>query len=262
LRHRQAGFTRVFFSEKIQEEFTMSITLTESTVGQLVVERPSRARVFEKLGIDYCCGGKKPLRQACEEKQLDYGQVLSQLEKDESDPAPAARNWGSASLTDLCDHIEETHHAYLKAELPRLEQLTAKIASRHGEHRPALNDVARVFAGLKAEMDLHMMKEEKILFPLCRTLDTAEKLPVNHCGSVGNPIQVMISEHEHAGDALAEIRTLTENYTLPGDACNTYRATFDSLQQLEKDLHNHVHKENNILFPKAIRQERLLAEKH
>jgi regulator of cell morphogenesis and NO signaling len=240
----------------------MSTESATATVGELVVERPSRARVFEKLGIDYCCGGKKPLRQACDEKQLDYGQVLSQLEKDESEAAPAARNWATASLTDLCDHVEQTHHAYLKQELPRLAQLTAKIASRHGEHRPALADVARVFAGLKAEMDSHMMKEEQILFPLCRNLDVAEKLPASHCGSIGNPIQVMISEHEHAGDALAEIRKLTDDFALPNDACNTYRATFDSLQQLERDLHEHVHKENNILFPRAIRQERLLADKH
>ncbi|HSV13163.1 MAG TPA: hemerythrin domain-containing protein, partial [Tepidisphaeraceae bacterium] len=141
----------------------------------------------------------------------------------------------------------------------RLAFLTGKIAARHGEHRPALVQVQRVFAELKAEMDSHMMKEERILFPLCRQLDTADALPSSHCGSVANPIEVMIREHDHAGDALARIRALTDTYTVPADACNTYRALFDSLQQLERDMHQHVHKENNILFPKAIRQERLLS---
>jgi regulator of cell morphogenesis and NO signaling len=240
----------------------MSILTEELTVGQLVVQRPSRARVFERLGIGYCCGGKKPLQQACREKNLDFDGVVRELEKEESAvPDQAERNWASASLTDLCDHIEQTHHAYLKEELPRLAFLTSKIAARHGENRPALVQVQRVFAELKAEMDSHMMKEERILFPLCRALDTAEELPASHCGSVGNPIEVMIREHEHAGDALAQIRRLTDGYACPADACNTYRATFDSLQQLERDLHEHVHKENNILFPKAIRHERLLSRR-
>jgi regulator of cell morphogenesis and NO signaling len=235
-------------------------TLSEKeTVGQLVVERPSRARVFERLGIDYCCGGKKPLQQVCLDKNLDYDAVVRELEDDESSSSQRQRNWASASLTDLCDHIEQTHHQFLRQELPRLEFLTTKVAVRHGDLRPALVEIQRVFAELKEELELHMMKEERILFPLCRQLDVAETLPVTHCGSVGNPIEVMIREHEHAGDALAEIRRLTDNYTCPPDACNTYRATFDSLQQIERDLHEHVHKENNILFPKAIRLERLLA---
>jgi regulator of cell morphogenesis and NO signaling len=231
----------------------------DKTVGQWVVERPSRARVFERLGIDYCCGGKHPLRQACEQKSLDYDAVLAELDRDGAAAEPGVRNWASASLTDLCDHIEQTHHAYLKQELPRLEFLTTKVAARHGDHRPALRAVREVFAALKAEMDAHMAKEERVLFPLCRQLDQADELPAIHCGSIDHPIEVMISEHEHAGDALAEIRALTDNYACPPDACNTYRALFDSLAQLERDLHEHVHKENNILFPRAIRLQRLLA---
>jgi regulator of cell morphogenesis and NO signaling len=238
----------------------MSQTLIETTVGQLVVERPSRARVFEKLGIDYCCGGKKPLGSAIEERGLDAGAVVAELEQEQTGAAPqGGRNWATASLTDLADHIESTHHAYLKAELPRLAQLTHKVASRHGDRRPELVEIYDVFSGLKAEMESHMMKEERILFPLCRRLDTAETLPPSHCGSVANPIEVMVREHEDAGDALARIRVLTNDYTPPPDACNTYRATFDSLRQLEADMHQHVHKENNILFPKAARAERLLS---
>lgn len=239
----------------------MSVT-AERSVAELVVERPSRARVFEKLGIDYCCGGKKPLEQACIERDLDFSAVVSELEQEQAAPRQGERNWASASLTDLCDHIEETHHEYLKEELPRLEFLTAKVAGRHGDKQPALVEVQRVFAGLKAEMDAHMVKEERVLFPLCRQLDVVDQLPAMHCGSVGNPIEVMIREHEHTGDALAQIRALTENYTCPPDACSTYRAMFDALEHLEHDLHEHVHKENNILFPKAIRVERLLAGNH
>jgi regulator of cell morphogenesis and NO signaling len=240
----------------------MTTSSTQPTVGDLVVERFSRARVFERLGIDYCCGGRKPLRQVCDERNLDYAMVLRALENEQSAPTQAKRNWASASLTDLCDHIEQTHHAYLKQELPRLEFLTTKVARRHGAQRPALAEVQRVFAELKSEMDVHMVKEERVLFPLCRQLDVSNELPVPPCGgSIGNPIEVMIREHEHAGDALAQIRALTDNYTCPPDACNTYRAMFDALEQLERDLHEHVHKENNILFPKAIRMERLLRNK-
>jgi regulator of cell morphogenesis and NO signaling len=240
----------------------MSVT-ADASVGELVVERPSRARVFEELGIDYCCGGKKPLQQACRERNLDYSAVASQLEQEQAAaPAQGERNWASASVTDLCDHVEQTHHQYLKQELPRLDFLTTKVATRHGDSRPALAEVRRVFAELKAEMDAHMVKEERVLFPLCRRLDAAEELPAMPCGSVGNPIEVMIREHEHAGDAVARIRALTDNYSCPPDACNTYRALFDALEHLERDLHEHVHKENNILFPKAIRLERLLAGRH
>ena len=239
----------------------MNHSASGKTVGQLVVERPSRARVFERLGIDYCCGGKHPLRQACAQKNLNYDAVIAELEQDQVAPEEAARNWSSASLTDLCDHIEQTHHAYLKQELPRLEFLTNKVAARHGETRPALREVHQVFVALKTEMDDHMLKEERVLFPLCRQLDVAEELPTMHCGSVGNPIEVMMREHEDAGEALARIRALTDDFTCPPDACNTFRAMYDSLQQLEQDMHEHVHKENNILFPKAIRLEKLLSAK-
>lgn len=237
----------------------MNTGQVEKTVGQLVAERPSRARMFERLGIDYCCGGKYPLRQACEQKNLDYDAVLAQLERDEAALGEGTRNWSFASLTDLCDHIEQTHHAYLKQELPRLEFLTNKVAARHGENRPALQEIRDVFVGLKTEMESHMMKEERVLFPLCRRLDVADELPAVHCGSVEYPIQVMIREHEDAGDALARIRALTDNFTCPPDACTTFRAMYESLHELEQDMHQHVHKENNILFPKAIRLEKLLS---
>jgi regulator of cell morphogenesis and NO signaling len=228
------------------------------SVGQLVVERPARARVFEKLGIDYCCGGKRPLEEVCREKNLNYASVVQEMDTADAASTETERNWSSASVTDLCDHIEQTHHAYLKSELPRLEFLTTKVAARHGGNKPALLEVRDILIALKTEMESHMMKEEHVLFPLCRHLDAAEELPAADCGSVGNPIEAMMREHEDAGDALARIRTLTEDFTCPPDACNTFRATYDSLHQLERDMHQHVHKENNILFPKAVRLEKML----
>jgi regulator of cell morphogenesis and NO signaling len=239
----------------------MKLTQNEATVGQLVAERPSRARVFERLGIDYCCGGKHPLRDACQRKGLDYNAVLAELDQAQTGTPAGDRNWASASVTDLCNHIEQTHHAYLKQELPRLEFLTTKVAARHGDSRPALREVHKVFMSMKDELLQHMMKEERVLFPLCRQLDAADELPAMPCGSVGNPIEVMMQEHEDAGDALAQIRGLTDDFECPPDACNTFRAMYDSLHQFEQDMHQHVHKENNIMFPKAIRLEKLLSGK-
>ncbi len=237
----------------------MSQALLEASVGELVVQRPSRARVFEKLGIDYCCGGKKPLAQAVQEQGLNLNEVAEALEQEKQRPAAdGERDWGTASMTDLCNHIESTHHAYLKQELPRLEFLTTKVADRHGSRRAELIEIRDVLLGLKAELESHMAKEERILFPMCRTLDTAEKAPSFHCGSVNNPIEAMVAEHEDAGGALSRLRRLSDDYTPPADACNTYRAMFDSLHQLERDMHQHVHKENNILFRKAVKAERIL----
>ncbi|HTL30161.1 MAG TPA: iron-sulfur cluster repair di-iron protein [Tepidisphaeraceae bacterium] len=240
----------------------MSQALVEATVGQLVVERPSRARVFEKFGIDYCCGGKKPLRQAIAEKGLQTDQVVAALDSETADGAhllSKERDWSTASLTDLCDHIERVHHGYLKDELPRLAFLTNKVANRHGENHPELVEIHRIFLGFETELVTHMAKEERVLFPILRQLDTADLLPPAHCGSVNNPIAVMLQEHDDAGADLARFRELTNDYTPPLDACTTYRAMLDALRQLEQDMHQHVHKENNILFPKAQRMEKLLS---
>jgi regulator of cell morphogenesis and NO signaling len=229
----------------------MSALETEKTVGEWVVERPARARVFERLGVDYCCGGKLPLRQACEKKRLDYAVVLAELEGAEEAPEQGV-DWAGASLGALCDHIEQSHHAYLKAELPRLDFLTTKVAARHGDRVPALREVRAVFAKLKSEMDAHMKEEEEVVFRRFRQLEAGDGSVEADHPKVGNSIEVMIHEHDGAGDALARIRALTDDFTCPPDACNTFRAMYDALHQLERDMHQHVHKENNILFPKAI----------
>jgi regulator of cell morphogenesis and NO signaling len=231
----------------------------ETTIGQLVSDRPGRARIFESFGIDYCCGGKKPLRAAIHEKNLDEKTVLGILEAFEATAPADEPDYSRLTLSALANHIQETHHAYLKSELPRLEFLTNKVAARHGDHRPQLVELAQVFNAFKLELESHMHKEEAMLFPMCRQLERAQTAQRFHCGTVQNPIAVMVQEHEDAGEALRRMRELTDDFTPPDDACNTYRALFASLKELEFDMHRHVHKENSILFPKAVEKEAQLA---
>ncbi len=226
------------------------------TVGELVAERPGRARVFEEYGIDYCCGGKISFEQACREKDLDPGAVAAKL--NQADSAPSAANeprWTTASLTELCDHIESTHHAYLHRELPRLQTLAQKVAAAHGEKYPSTQELLQVFLAMRAEIDSHLMKEERVLFPMIRQLEASKDTPQFHCGSLANPIRVMEHEHDSTGRALEKLRELTDQYTPPSDACNTWRALLDGLREMEADLHQHIHKENNILFPRSARLE-------
>lgn len=221
------------------------------TVGQLVAEQPARSRVFERLGIDYCCGGRKSLAEACRAASLDEETVLNELHACDASAAEPEIDWTQATLTQLADHIEQTHHAYLHAELPRLDRLTARVAQAHGENDPRLFELRAMFCAFRAELEAHMSKEEFVLFPLCRQMDGAARRPVFHCGSVRNPVRVMRAEHQDAGEALETMRALTDGFTPPDWACNTYRAMLQSLAELEADMHQHVHKENNILFPQA-----------
>lgn len=223
------------------------------TVGSIVAQRPAVSRVFEQAGIDYCCGGKIPLGDVCQKQGIDPQTFLASLEEwaaaAGTEPVVDA---AAMTLTGLADHIEGTHHAYLKTELPRLGALTTKVAAVHGEHDTRLAEVRDTVAGLAAEMSQHMLKEEQILFPMIRQLEASQAVPAFHCGSVANPIGQMEREHDQAGVALVQLRTLTDGFTPPAWACNTYRAMLDALAGLEHDLHQHVHKENNILFPRAL----------
>ena len=229
----------------------------ESTVGQLVRELPARSRVFEQLKIDYCCGGKISLRDACRRRQISPEEVLKKLDacqpQSPADVGPVDAD--AMDLTELADHVEQTHHAYLKRELPRLDFMTEKVARVHGEHEPRLHDVRRAFVAFREEVEPHMLKEERVLFPMIRELEASSGVPDFHCGSLANPINQMEHEHDQAGDALEIMRTATDDFTPPSWACNTYRAMLDALEELEQDMHQHVHKENNVMFPKAIELE-------
>lgn len=232
--------------------------LIQTTVGRLVVDRPERARIFERFGIDYCCGGKRPLEQTCREKGVRLEDVLEAIEIQDRTERTPARDWSQAGLAELVEHIVGKHHEYLRQELPRLERLIEKVAGAHGDRRPALRTLRDVFHQFRAELEAHMFKEEQILFPMCRQLESADSLPQFRCGTVFNPIRVMFEEHDDAGAALLEMYTLTDGYTPPRDACNTYRAMLSGLAELQRDLHEHVHLENNILFPKSLEAEQRL----
>jgi regulator of cell morphogenesis and NO signaling len=235
-----------------KEYITMTQSVTpDMTVGRLVAEQPARASVLERLGLDYCCGGNRSLTDACAAKGLDVQAVQRELEDCDAADREPEQDLTRASVTALCDHIERTHHAYLRKALPRLDTLTEKALTAHGENHPELRELRDLFRALRSELEAHLAKEEMILFPLCRQIDGAAVRPRSHCGSVANPIRVMIAEHEDAGAALVTMRALTAGFAPPPDACNTYRAMLAALSELELDLHRHIHKENNILFPKV-----------
>lgn len=234
----------------------MSALDTATPVGDWVTHHPQTARVLEELQIDYCCGGDKSLANVCEKQGLDANVVTSRLNDAIAQNADSTQpDWTKASPSELCDHIVTTHHAFLREELPRLTQLVEKVARVHGSNHPELDDVRVVYVELRAELESHMMKEEQVLFPAIQQLEQAASAPRFPFGTVASPIRMMEHEHDHAGDALRRIRELTANFTPPDDACNTYRVMLDGLQNLEADLHQHIHKENNILFPMAQRLE-------
>jgi regulator of cell morphogenesis and NO signaling len=248
---------------------TSDLPLPEHSVGEIVAARPSRTPVFERLGIDYCCGGGKTLATACGEKGLSLAAILRELAASDAEAEARGQDsetdWSHAPLGTLCDHIIDRHHAYLRRALPRLSELTRKVADAHGDWDDRLLTLRDIFSRFRAEMEAHTIKEEAILFPLIRHLEDPDApRPANvPCGAgVSAPIPVMTAEHESAGAALAEMRSLTDGYILPQGACPTYRALLDGLSELEADTHRHVHLENNILFPRALEieaQSRLLS---
>jgi regulator of cell morphogenesis and NO signaling len=229
----------------------------QTTVRDIALEQPASIRIFERFGIDYCCGGRKPLAQACQERSIEPEIVLDAIEKEAAAGSGApTRDWTQAPLATICAHIVETHHAYVRAELPRLELLAQKVVSRHAETHPELEQIQQLILSLGPDLLQHLSKEEMVLFPyvtnLERNLATCGPRPLGCFGAVRNPIRVMIAEHDAAGDALARIRVLSGGFTPPEGACPTYRGFYQALADFEKDLHQHVHLENNILFPRAI----------
>ncbi|MHC4994519.1 MAG: iron-sulfur cluster repair di-iron protein [Planctomycetota bacterium] len=238
----------------------MSDISAQTTIAGLVVERPGRAQLFETLGLDYCCGGGQSLAEACAKKGLDLDVVVSQIvAHDALDPRGEDRDWSTSSLTDLVDHIEGTHHVYLREKLPWLLGLAQKVARVHGDVYPDYRTLACRLEDFIDELGSHMMKEERVLFPAIRQMEAEGRPDTLHCGSVVNPIEVMEHEHDDAGDALGEFSRLTNDFTPPPEACNSLLVMMEALSDLERNMHQHVHKENNILFPRAIELEASLA---
>lgn len=233
---------------------------TTVTLAEVAAKSLGAVRVLEGHGLDYCCGGKQPFEDACVARNLDPQSVMNEIALARQSPAQD-RDWQTAPLDVLVKHIVATHHEYLKLELPALARRLAKVQEVHGARDPeTLSRMVELFAGLRQELEMHLHKEEVILFPFIEQYGRAEAqglpIPPVPFGSVANPIAVMEREHGSAGDALAELRTLTGNYQLPSYACNTVKAVYEGLQALEADLHVHIHLENNILFPRAIAMER------
>lgn len=223
-----------------------------TTLGDIVTSQPEAARVLERFGLDYCCGGTATLDAACADRGVDQAEVQAAL-GELGEPAPA--DWARMSPATLVDHLEATHHTYLHVELERLHRLADKVEAVHGDRHPELADIRSTFAHLRADLEPHLMKEERVLFPMIRELATATEMPDFHCGTLRNPISVMLGEHDRAGELLAQLRSLTSDYTPPADGCASYGALFDGLKRLEADTHLHVHKENNLLFPAVMAME-------
>jgi regulator of cell morphogenesis and NO signaling len=231
------------------------VSNVQQTVRELALQVQGATRVFERAGIDYCCGGGRTLLDACGVAGVSPDEMLSALRSLEERPAGAELEFTTMSLTELAGHIVETHHLFTTLELARLGHLLDKVRSKHEGNHPEVADVASAFARLRADLIPHMFREEKVLFPYIVAMDAAKrtggKAPVPPFGTVRNPIRTMMAEHETAGDLLAELRAATAGFAPPPDACMTFRALYDGLHDLEKDLHQHIHLENNILFPRA-----------
>ena len=232
---------------------------TDMTIRDIVANDYRAAAVFQKHGIDFCCGGDRTVDAACAAKGLPAASIVEELEAVTATPASGTPRFNEWDLPSLTSYIVAHHHAYVRQAIPTLLQHTRKIATVHGEHHPELADVANVFAGVADEMTMHMMKEERMLFPyidaMARAAAAGQPIPTAPFGTVQNPIRMMEMEHDSAGSAMARINELTRGYQRPEDACTTYQVCLQELDAFERDLHAHVHLENNILFPKAARLE-------
>lgn len=221
--------------------------LIDRTVGEIVAESPTLARAFQSFRIDFCCQGGRTLREACELRNIAPETVVEQLEAGMREKADSGENPALLPPMELVEHIIATHHAYLRSELPRLHAMAERVANVHGGHTPSLVEVYQIFAAMEEELSSHIMKEEQILFPAIVALNQGEKtMPLD------GPVACMLHEHDDAGAALSSLRELTHGFTPPPEACNTYRALFAGLAELEEDLHRHIHLENSVLFPEAL----------
>jgi len=226
------------------------------TLGELAASDIRKAEVFKKYGLDFCCGGKKSLKQACEEKNLDASVIEKELLEVSQGTRKASFDFNKWQLDFLADYIFNEHHQYWYSEEPVISQLVYKVAGHHGEHHPFLIRVSELYTTLKHELNTHFMKEEKVLFPHIKQLVKAKPTataPDTFIENINQPLEMMEADHEAAGELLAEIRKITNDYTLPLGACNSFGLVYHKLKSLEEDLHQHIHLENNILFPKAAR---------
>jgi len=236
--------------------------MTTKTVREVAVGNPAATRVFEKFGIDYCCGGNQGLEQACAVAGASLNQVLDALEMEEETARAAqqVRDWKNELLGELVAHIKNNHHKYMREEIVRLTALLQKVCSVHGNNHPEVLEIQATFRDLAQELTTHMMKEEMVLFPYIVRMEESviQKEPVLPApfGTMAKPVAMMEHEHDSAGTALRTIRKASSDFVAPADACVSYETLYKALEAFEADLHQHIHLENNILFPRAIAMER------
>jgi regulator of cell morphogenesis and NO signaling len=231
----------------------------ETKVKNIALSNPAARQILEDAGLDYCCGGGESLHEACLHADVPAEEILKRLHESSKQVSPDEANWTSAPLGDLTRHIRERHHRYVREAIARVQPLLAKVKAKHGENHSEIADIQRLFTEVGREMIMHMQKEEQILFPY---IDTLEKANSTHGSvelpffqTVRNPIHAMMKEHDAAGELVKQIRKASLEYTAPADACTSYKALYQDLREFEADLHQHVHLENNILFPRAVEME-------
>lgn len=227
------------------------------TIGELVAEDYRTAGVFEKYGIDFCCGGKVALSDVCREKGIDAGLVLEDLERVKETPSERGQNYGAWELSFLADYIVNTHHAWLRENLGVIADYARKIAGVHGANHPEVIEIAGIFDNIASEMMAHLRQEEEVFFPAVKRIDAAGKSgrepDKKDIDTIRENLGRLDEEHNAIGEAVHTIRRLSNEYEIPADACNTFMVAYRKLSEFEDDLHKHVHLENNILFPKAAR---------
>jgi regulator of cell morphogenesis and NO signaling len=246
---------KVKISKKISGE-------NDETLGQIAAKDLRKAQVFKKYGLDFCCGGKKTVKEACKEKGLDVTKVEQELQMADKLPSSRPIPYNEWNPDFLADYIVNTHHSYVKKTLPDITAYAAKVAKVHGDRHPELLRIHQLVSEVNAELTAHLIKEEKIVFPYIKALfaaeDNTQPAQADQFGTVQTPINMMEMEHELVGKNLDEIRKISNNYLLPEDACASYSLLYRMLDEFEEDLHMHIHLENNILFPKALEIEKQL----
>lgn len=227
------------------------------TLGFIVAENALAARVLQRYGMDFCCGGGKTLEEACREKGVSAAEVIREIQASKRTAANDGTDAARMKLDDLTRYIEKVHHRYTEDSTQLISRNLERLETVHGERHPELNEIKTIFAEMTGHLAVHMKKEELMLFPYIRKLVNMGKdaLGKSVFGSVASPVAAMMNDHDHEGERLQALARLTDNYRVPADGCNTYKATYAAMQELEADLHMHIHLENNVLFPGAVEME-------
>ncbi|MGB0035765.1 MAG: iron-sulfur cluster repair di-iron protein [Candidatus Acidiferrales bacterium] len=238
---------------------------SETKVKDIALSNPGARQILEDAGVDYCCGGGKSLHDACMHADAPAEEILKRLRENSEQVSPVEAIWVSAPLADLTRHIREKHHRYVREAIARVRPLLEKVKAKHGENHPEIAVIQELFLEVGHEMIMHMQKEEQILFPYIDALEHSANgngsLEPPFFQTVQNPIHAMMKEHDSAGDLVKRIRKASAEYTPPSDACTSYMALYQDLREFEADLHQHVHLENNILFPRAVEMEAAVVQR-